>query len=612
MVKSKEPRRNVYVGHRYVPMIMGQWDNSITYEGLSIVQHEGNSYTSRKHVPIGVDILNEEYWAVTGNYNAQVEYYRKEVERLKDDVVENSDLIEMNKNEIVNSENRTNTKIDNVQTNLNDYKEETNNKIINLNSDLSDSNENTEKKFKDINDVITHYDGEVNEVYANGSLTVNGDGSVEKPYNNLNSVFSYIKSLTDKASEGKWKIYVSGTFNDGYKILDLPNLREGLEIIGNVSSDGTPLTVFDGNGASRQMGLWFEPANSLSVKIENIIFKNYGTGVTSDDSETGYGVLMKDKGNMLIENCHFLDNYIGVGGINQNRTTVHHCLFERNNTGVVTQYNSTLTVGSTSNTDYRRNIFNENRYGVRVTRMSVAHVDYNTINTSTITGLSIDMASRANAYGNDFNENNQGVTVSGAGEWINNKNKFNGNYLDYQHYGVGRESRTHSSRTNVYFDYPPIKPSQDKFIVDTTTSTGKNLMTFPSVYSLSPQQLQGVGKRFKVKLVGKIFNPNNSSGRIYIRTVNTSDGGSYDDFGYLEFDSEMYLNNFEYEMESVNIDHNEQSTSNKQTFSNASDKYTRGRWTKQFNENKSIRLVATSDSDGVEIEILYAQLSISG
>ena len=91
MVKSKEPRRNVYVGHRYVPLIMGEWDKSITYEGLSIVQHEGNSYTSKKHVPIGIDILNEEFWAVTGNYNVQVEQYRQEVIKLLEDM----DLLEL-------------------------------------------------------------------------------------------------------------------------------------------------------------------------------------------------------------------------------------------------------------------------------------------------------------------------------------------------------------------------------------------------------------------------------------------------------------------------------------------------------------------------------------
>ena len=77
-----EPNRNVYVGHRYVPKIFGEWDKKNQYEGLSIVTHQGNSYTSKKRVPVGIDILNEEFWVVTGNYNAQVEDYRKEVRDL--------------------------------------------------------------------------------------------------------------------------------------------------------------------------------------------------------------------------------------------------------------------------------------------------------------------------------------------------------------------------------------------------------------------------------------------------------------------------------------------------------------------------------------------------
>ena len=68
-----------YIGERYVP-IFGrkgeesiQWDNSAPYEPLTIVLYQGNSYTSRQYVPIGVDITNQEFWALTGNYNAQIE-----------------------------------------------------------------------------------------------------------------------------------------------------------------------------------------------------------------------------------------------------------------------------------------------------------------------------------------------------------------------------------------------------------------------------------------------------------------------------------------------------------------------------------------------------------
>lgn len=82
-------RHTQYIGSRYVP-IFGrkdetsiQWDNTGTYEPLTIVLYQGNSYTSRQFVPIGIDILNEDYWACTGNYNAQIEQYRQTVENYK-------------------------------------------------------------------------------------------------------------------------------------------------------------------------------------------------------------------------------------------------------------------------------------------------------------------------------------------------------------------------------------------------------------------------------------------------------------------------------------------------------------------------------------------------
>lgn len=70
-----------YIGSRYVPLFAepAEWDSTRTYEPLTIVMHDGNSYTSRQYVPVGIKITNEKFWALTGNYNAQVEAYRKEV-----------------------------------------------------------------------------------------------------------------------------------------------------------------------------------------------------------------------------------------------------------------------------------------------------------------------------------------------------------------------------------------------------------------------------------------------------------------------------------------------------------------------------------------------------
>ena len=83
-----------YTGARYVP-IFGrkdessiEWNNTKPYEPLTIVLYQGNSFTSRQYVPIGVDILDTDYWANTGNYNAQVEAYREEVGRFTDSIKE--------------------------------------------------------------------------------------------------------------------------------------------------------------------------------------------------------------------------------------------------------------------------------------------------------------------------------------------------------------------------------------------------------------------------------------------------------------------------------------------------------------------------------------------
>lgn len=146
--------KNIYIGNRYVPKIMGTWDSSIEYEGLSIVQWEGNSFTSKKMVPSNVLLSNEEYWASTGNYNAQLENYRREV-KLVDEKVDTL-KVDTAQN-LADSENRTNTKITELETNttknLEDSENRTNEKITTLETDttknLGDLKELTDKNLTD-------------------------------------------------------------------------------------------------------------------------------------------------------------------------------------------------------------------------------------------------------------------------------------------------------------------------------------------------------------------------------------------------------------------------------------------------------------------------------
>lgn len=71
-----------YVGARYVPIVVGEWDKTHTYEPLMVVTYQGDSYTSRQYVPAGIEITDEKFWVRSANYNAQVEAYRQEVRNL--------------------------------------------------------------------------------------------------------------------------------------------------------------------------------------------------------------------------------------------------------------------------------------------------------------------------------------------------------------------------------------------------------------------------------------------------------------------------------------------------------------------------------------------------
>lgn len=119
---SNELINRQYVGARYVPKIMGEWNKALQYEALSVVTYMGNSFTSKVPVPANVEIDNTDYWVNTGNYNAQVEEYRKETLATKELANNtNSDLQAFKKNQ-TNTNNEINTNINSTTSALNNLK----------------------------------------------------------------------------------------------------------------------------------------------------------------------------------------------------------------------------------------------------------------------------------------------------------------------------------------------------------------------------------------------------------------------------------------------------------------------------------------------------------
>lgn len=81
-----------YVGARYVPKFADPvaWQAGTSYEALTIVTYNNSSYTSKVPVPstVGNPADNDTYWALTGNYNAQVEAYREEAVAVQENLNE--------------------------------------------------------------------------------------------------------------------------------------------------------------------------------------------------------------------------------------------------------------------------------------------------------------------------------------------------------------------------------------------------------------------------------------------------------------------------------------------------------------------------------------------
>nr|DAS09548.1 MAG TPA: hypothetical protein [Bacteriophage sp.] len=105
-----------YVGARYVPVFASplEWSSTQGYEPLTIVAYQGNSYTSVQSVPAGIDIANTEYWAQTGNYNAQIEAYRQEVLTYDQRITGNANAIAAEKQARINGDNALALRIDSL------------------------------------------------------------------------------------------------------------------------------------------------------------------------------------------------------------------------------------------------------------------------------------------------------------------------------------------------------------------------------------------------------------------------------------------------------------------------------------------------------------------
>lgn len=254
---SKEPKRNVYVGHRYVPKIMGEWDKTESYEGLSIVTNKGTSYTSKKRVPKGIDILNEEYWVVTGNYNAQIEEYRKDVRELEKDI-----------NDLETGVDSEIERLDQKDENLTTQLTQTENEVEHIKHRFTKV-QNTDGAITHmINTGLTYAERDNEFVYGN-ELVLNSSNPNKRGAKNENSKWeldcsSFINALLQDIPFDK-SAYVHGGVN-------YPSSR-GYKFSSEDSASGGRLLAHDIGKYAYDRGWTFEPNDDYSnVQVGDLLF----------------------------------------------------------------------------------------------------------------------------------------------------------------------------------------------------------------------------------------------------------------------------------------------------------------------------------------------------
>ena len=152
---SNELINRQYVGARYVPKIMGEWNKALQYEALSVVTYMGNSFTSKVPVPANVEINNTDYWVNTGNYNAQVEEYRKEALEAKQLANNTSTDLQTFKKNQTSTNSEINNKIESTTSALNNLK----NVVFNGNTPSVITVAKSGGRFHTINEAITFAKG---------------------------------------------------------------------------------------------------------------------------------------------------------------------------------------------------------------------------------------------------------------------------------------------------------------------------------------------------------------------------------------------------------------------------------------------------------------------
>lgn len=272
-----------YTGARYVPVFAdpAEWNNTRTYEPLTIVMHEGNSYTSAQYVPLGVDISNEKFWKLTGNYNSQVEQYRQDVER---------------------------------------YATQVNTVSASLNAEIKRAEAAESALQTDINNALTYVTPEMFGAVGDGST--DDSDAIQKALDSGKPVIFSLKAyMVKKQLTINNKTVLRGSAVGTYTVSNIDYTKATL--ITDIDDD-----VIIGSSIGKVYGISFMNKNSN----KHYLFATRRVDLRMHDCEVVNYVALANYGTLHLTNCHIERCTKGVYGIIDSH--IQGCVFNANKTGI--------------------------------------------------------------------------------------------------------------------------------------------------------------------------------------------------------------------------------------------------------------------------------------
>lgn len=324
-----------YVGARYVPKIADpvEWQENTAYEALVIVTYNNSSYTSRKPVPVSVGIPpeNKEYWALTGNYNAQIEEYRQ----LTEQAVQTA-------NEAKTTADQASEKVETVSTEVEGFDER-----ITGNTDditlLKGDVETLQTGVQDLTGRVEDIESEIGNADVNYANTYIVHKNSET-YQTINSAIEQAKTDGVSLSNPKTILVCAGDYNEQIILNDVHGLSivgAGMDSVTLHYSGSYPDCVIHAQGdiTFKDMTIKLDNATTYAIHCDPV-----DTAVT---------------GKLSLINCNIIGgtNAIGYGSGTNTELCVNNCILSATGEACIYAHNSAYSGKSGQKLTLMNNLF---------------------------------------------------------------------------------------------------------------------------------------------------------------------------------------------------------------------------------------------------------------